>query len=304
MSSGGKRQEVRVGNRALSLSNLDKVLWPEVGFTKGEMVGYYARIAEVMIPHLAGRPLTLKRYPEGVDGPSFFEKNCPSHKPDWVRTVTMGDVAYCLVDEPAALVWLANLAAIELHPTLARMPELSRPSAVVFDLDPGPPADILTCVRVSRLLREALDHLRLRCLVKTSGSKGLQLYVPLDGEAGYDRTKAFAHALAQLLERAHPDLVVSTQDKARRAGKVLIDWSQNTESKTTVSVYSLRARRRPSVSTPLSWEEVDAALEAGDADTLSFGPEEVLSRLEAHGDLMGSALTGGQALPDSIARAV
>jgi bifunctional non-homologous end joining protein LigD len=289
--------EVDVGGRRLKLSNLDKVLWPEAGFTKGQMIDYYARIADVMLPHVAGRPITLRRYPNGVDQQSFFEKNCPSHRPPWVSTIEMADVNYCQLSEPAALVWTANLAAVELHPSLARGDDLERPTSVVFDLDPGPGADVLTCGRVALLLRDALDMLKLTSLVKTSGSKGLQLYVPLDGKATYEETRPFSLALAQVLERRHPELVVTTQDKAVRPNKVLIDWSQNARFKTTVSVYSLRARPQPTASTPLTWDEVEAACDGGDPEALVFEAGQVLDRVERLGDLMAPMRKLKQSLP-------
>jgi bifunctional non-homologous end joining protein LigD len=297
VSSRNTTVAVDVGGRHLKLSNLDKVLWPEAGFTKGEMIDYYARIAEVMVPHVAGRAITLRRFPNGVDQQSFFEKNCPSHRPSWVSTVDMEDVGYCQLSEPAALVWTANLAAIELHPTLARREDLERPTSVVFDLDPGPGADVITCSRVALLLRDALDMLGLTALVKTSGSKGLQLYVPLNSKASYDETRAFSLALAQVLERQQPDLVVTTQDKSVRPNKVLIDWSQNARFKTTVSVYSLRARLRPTASTPVSWDELEVACDNNDADALAFEPDQVLKRVERLGDLMAPVLELKQSLP-------
>jgi bifunctional non-homologous end joining protein LigD len=201
--------EVRVGGRTLRLSNLDKVLWPETGFTKGQLIDYYARVGETMVPHLHSRPITLRRWPNGVDAASFYEKNCPSHSPPWVGSVRMGDVNYCLLDEPATLVWTANLAAIELHPSLATAADLDSPTAVVFDLDPGPPADVISCARVALLVRQVLGGLGLELWPKTSGSKGLQLYVPLNSGATYDQTKPFAHAVARLLEREHPDFCAS-----------------------------------------------------------------------------------------------
>jgi bifunctional non-homologous end joining protein LigD len=261
------------------------------------MLNYYGRIAPVLVPHLAGRAVTLKRYPDGVEKGSFFEKNCPSYKPPWMETVKMGDVNYCLVEEPAAVVWLANLAAIELHPTLAAKPDLGQPTAVVFDLDPGPPADVLTCARVAFLVRDVLAPLGLECWAKTSGSKGLQLYAPLNSGATYEKTAPFAKVVAQLLERRHPDLVLSYQLRTARANKVLIDWSQNAASKTTVSVYSLRARPQPTVSTPVSWDELDDALSAGEPGRLSFEWPEVLERVERHGDLMAALLDRQQELP-------
>ena len=292
-----KPVEVDIAGRRLKLSNLDKVLWPDAGFTKGQMIDYYSRIAPVMLPHLQARPITLRRFPNGPAGPSFFEKNCPSHRPPWMPTITMADVSYCHLAEPAALVWTANLAAIELHPTLAVAPDLDRPTHVVFDLDPGEGADVVTCGRVAVLLRDALDSLKLTALVKTSGSKGLQVYVPLNTPTSYDDTRPFSHALAQVLERQHPDLIVTTQDKSVRPKKVLIDWSQNTAFKTTVGAYSLRARPRPTVSTPVSWDEVEAAMAAGEPTRLVFEAGAVLERVEQRGDLLAPLLEIEQKLP-------
>jgi bifunctional non-homologous end joining protein LigD len=291
---------LRVGSREVKLSNLDKVLWPATGTTKGDMVSYYAEIAPVIVPHLAGRAITLKRYPDGVDKESFFEKNCPSHRPPWVGTVDMGEVSYCLVEEPATVVWFANLAAIELHPTLGAKPDLNCPTSVVFDLDPGEPADVLTCARVALLVRDLLGELGLECWVKTSGSKGLQVYAPLNTKTSFAATAPFAKAVAQLLERRHRDLVVSSQARSLRAGKVLIDWSQNAASKTTVSVYSLRARPEPTVSTPVTWDELDGALAVNDASRLRFDWRQVLERLERLGDLMAQVLEREQELPQLL----
>jgi bifunctional non-homologous end joining protein LigD len=290
--------ETRVGERRLSLSNLNKVLWPGTGTTKGQLVEYYARIAPFMLPHLEGRAITLRRFPNGVDKASFFEKNCPSHRPDWLPTIEMGDVHYCSLGEPAALVWTANLAAIELHPTLAREPDLERPTAVVFDLDPGAPADVLTCAEVAFIVRELMAQLGLECWIKTSGSKGLQLYVPLNTGVTYERSRPFAQAVAQLLEHQHPNLIVSSQDKSIRGGKVLIDWSQNTSFKTTVAVYSVRARPEPTVSTPVSWEEVEEAAKTGEAERLRFDIGQVLARVDEHGDLLAPLLEVKQELPN------
>jgi bifunctional non-homologous end joining protein LigD len=298
VKAAGSDGAVQVGGRTVAVSNLDKVLWPVTGTTKGEMIGYYTRIAPVLVPHLAGRAITMKRYPNGVEGNFFYEKNCPSHRPPWAQTVRMGDVSYCLVEEPATVVWTANLAAIELHPTLAAQPDLGSPTCVVFDLDPGAPADVLSCARVAVLLRELMAQLGLACWVKTSGSKGLQVYVPLNSGATYASTAPFAKAVAQLLEGRHPDLVLSYQLRAARAGKVLIDWSQNAASKTTVSVYSMRARPQPTVSTPLIWDEVESALSSGEAGALSFDWRQVLERVRLHGDLMAEVLDHKQELPE------
>jgi bifunctional non-homologous end joining protein LigD len=292
--------EVDIDGRRLKLSNLDKVLWPKTGFTKGQMIDYYARIAPVMVNHVAGRPITLKRYPNGVDKQFFYEKNCPSHRPPWLPTIEMGGIGYCCVGEAAALVWTANLAAIEIHPSLARSEDLTCPKSVVFDLDPGDGADVLTCGRVALLLQEALGVLKLEAWVKTSGSKGLQVYVPLNTPTSYDDTRPFSHALAQVLERQHPDLIVTTQDKSVRPKKVLIDWSQNTASKTTVSVYSMRARERPTVSTPVEWSEVEAAIDASQSAALVFEAQDVLRRVEEKGDLMVPLLSVEQVLPGGV----
>ncbi|MGQ0742743.1 MAG: non-homologous end-joining DNA ligase [Acidimicrobiales bacterium] len=290
--------EVEVGGRQLRLSNLDKVLYPAHGFTKGQVIDYYARVAPVLLPHLAGRPVTRKRWPDGVEGEGFYEKNCPRHRPDWVATLTVQTrreaVEFCMVDSVAALVWLANLAALELHPSLSAAPELDQPSLLVFDLDPGPPAAMAHCARLALILSEFLARYGLSAVPKTSGSKGLQVYVPLNSPATYAQTSAFALAVARHLENAHPDLVVSNMTKAVRTGKVLVDWSQNSASKTTVSVYSLRARATPTVSTPVRWDEVEAA--AGGCD-LSFGADQVHDRIQSQGDLFAPALSLVQTLP-------
>jgi len=251
---------VDIQGRHLKLSNLEKVLYPAVGFTKKDVIDYYVRIAPAIIPHLAGRALTRKRYPDGVEGEPFFEKNAPMHRPEWVKTAPVWSgrnrrtIHYILADDLATLVWLANLAALELHPSLARAEDITRPTEMVFDLDPGPPANIVQCSQVGLWLREIFEHFGLQSFPKTSGSKGLQIYVPLNTAVTYDATKLFSHALAQLLEHEHPDLVLSEMSKQARTGKVFVDWSQNDEHKTTVAVYSLRARERPTVSTPVKWE--------------------------------------------------
>lgn len=289
---------VAVDGRHLRLTNLDKVMYPATGFTKSQVIDYYARIADVMVPHLAGRPVTLVRYPDGVTGPHFFEKNCPAHRPAWVSTIDVPSegkgIRACLCDDRATLVWLANLAALELHVPLARAPDLGRPTAVVFDLDPGPPAGIAECCAVALRLREVLDGVGLKALPKTSGSKGLHVLVPLDGSHTYAQTKAFAHAVARLLGRELPDLVVDTMDRSVRQGRVFIDWSQNHPTKTTVAPYSLRARERPYASAPMRWEEVATACSRG---ALAFEAPEVLERVATDGDLLAPALTMSQRLP-------
>lgn len=286
-----------IGGRSLELSNRDKVFWPGTGFTKGRLIDYYEAVAAAMIPHLQGRPITLRRWPDGVDGPTFFQKNAPRHRPEWIGTVRLGEVDYLRIDEPAALVWAANLAAIEIHPGLAPAPDLDRPAAVVLDLDPGPPADLLTCCRVAQILRGYLDRLGLQAWPKTSGSKGLQLYVPLNNGTTYDSSHRFGRALAETAEAEHHDLVVSVIERARRRNKVLIDWAQNAPSRTTVAVYSMRAVETPRVSTPVTWEEVDRAVEQEDAAPLRFGPEDVLERIRRYGDLMAPLLDVRQELP-------
>jgi bifunctional non-homologous end joining protein LigD len=294
--------EVEVGGRQLRLSNLDKLMYPEPGFTKGQVIDYYTRIAPVLLPHLRDRPLTLKRYPDGVEGPYFYEKQCPSHRPDWVETAPIPargrTIDFCLANDLPTLVWTANLADLELHTSLSLAREIERPTMMAFDLDPGPPATIVECTEVALWLRELFDELGLESFPKTSGSKGLQVYVPLNGETSYDATKPFAKALAELLERRHKELVVSSMRKDIRPGKVLIDWSQNDEHKTTVCVYSLRAKARPTVSTPLSWDEVEDVLDSGDPDTAVFDSDEVLERVDEHGDLFEPVLTLEQRLPE------
>jgi bifunctional non-homologous end joining protein LigD len=297
------RTQVDVGGHRLSLSNLDKVLYPEVGFTKGQVIDYYTRVADALLPHMRDRPLTLKRYPNGVDGHFFYEKNCPKHRPSWVKTrkIDTGSkkIDFCVCQDLPTLVWVANLASLELHTSLSRARPIKRPTMMVFDLDPGPPAAILDCCRVGLLLRDTLAELKLESYPKTSGSKGLQVYVPLNtGDVTYDHTKPLSQALARHLEKEHPEQVVSSQKKELRKGKVLIDWSQNDEHKTTVCVYSLRARERPTVSTPLEWSEVEAALAADDADALVFEAAEVLDRVQAKGDLFEPVLTVEQRLPE------
>lgn len=295
-------REIELEGRRVKVSNWTKVLWPRTGFTKGDLVEYYVRVAPTLLPHLEGRPLTLKRYPNGVDGQFFYEKNSPKHRPDWVRTAPIRTgsktIDFTLAEDTATLAWLANLADIELHTSLSRADRIERPTMLVFDLDPGPPADLVQCCEVGLVIRGLFAGLGLTSLAKTSGSKGLQLYVPLNHpDVTYDDTKPFAKAVAELLEQQVPDLVVSRQTKALRPGKVLVDWSQNDEHKTTVNVYSVRARERPTVSTPVTWEEVQACREAEDAELLVFDTDAVLARIAEHGDLFAAALTDVQRLP-------
>jgi bifunctional non-homologous end joining protein LigD len=296
-----KAVEVEVEGRRLKLSNLDKVFYPAVGFTKGGVIDYYRRIAPALLPHLRDRPLTLKRYPDGVEGQFFYEKQCPSYRPDWIETVAVENrrkIDYCLANDLSTLIWLANLADLELHTSLARAKDIQRPTMMVFDLDPGEPAAILECAQVGIALRQVFSQLGLECYPKTSGSKGLQVYVPLNRPVTYDDTKPFAQAIARVLEKQLPELVVSSMKKSIRGGKVFVDWSQNDEHKTTICVYSLRARERPTVSTPVRWDEVEEALENGDAERLVFEANAVLDRVEQHGDLFEPVLSQKQSLPD------
>lgn len=296
------KTEMDVAGTRVAVSNLDKVLYPEVGFTKGQVIDYYVRVAKSLLPHLKNRPITLKRYPDGVEGFFFYEKQCPSHRPKWVKTTTVprskgGDIHYCVMNDLPALVWAANLADLELHTFLHKAPAIGRPTAIAFDLDPGAPADIVQCCQVGLWVKGLFDGLGLKSFAKTSGSKGLQVYVPLNTPVTYAQTKLFAHTLAQVLEHQFPDLVVSKMLKSLRVGKVLVDWSQNDDHKTTVNVYSLRAKERPTVSTPVTWDEVTAALEKESADLLSFDSEAVVKRIEKHGDLFAPVLQLKQKLP-------
>jgi bifunctional non-homologous end joining protein LigD len=294
---------VEVEGRQVKLSNLDKVLYPNVGFSKGQVIDYYVRIAPYLLPHLQDRPLTMKRYPEGVTGLFFYEKNCPRHRPEWVQTAKIWSsgnnrwMDYCMVQDAATLVWAANLADIELHTSLSLGRKIEQPTAMVFDLDPGAPANIVQCCQVGLWVRDIFARLGLECFPKTSGSKGLQVYVPLNTPVTYDDTKPFAHELARLLERAYPDRVVSDMKKALRAGKVFVDWSQNDQYKTTVCVYSLRAKERPTASTPVSWAEVERCLKEGNPELLVFEADQVVERASSMGDLFEPVLKLKQKLP-------
>jgi bifunctional non-homologous end joining protein LigD len=306
-----KPEVVEIEGKHLSLTNLDKVLYPVSGFTKGQVIDYYARIAPVLLPHLKDHALTLKRYPGGVDKEYFFEKNATKHRPDWVKTAPIWsegnqrNVNYILANDLPTLVWIANLAAIELHPSLSLAKDIMCPRSMVFDLDPGAPANIVQCCQVGIWLRDIFAHFGLQSFPKTSGSKGLQIYVPLNSPTSYDATKPFAHALARLLENEHRELVISDMKKQLRVGKVFVDWSQNDEHKTTVSVYSLRAREHPTVSTPVKWEEVEQALKKKDAGLLVFEAGQVLDRVQKMGDLFEPVRALKQKLPklDGIAKA-
>jgi len=294
--------EVQVDGRAVRVTNPTKVLYPKTGFTKSDLVDYFSAIAPTLLPHLEGRMLTLKRYPNGVEGDYFYEKQCPKHRPDWVSTEKVSleskTIEFCTVSDTATLVWLAQLADIELHTSLAPARSQERPTMMVFDLDPGEPADIVQCCEVGLWLRGMFEGLGLQCFAKTSGSKGLQIYVPLNTpDVTYDDTKPFSKTVAELLEAEAPDKVVSRQRKDLRGGKILVDWSQNDEHKTTVNVYSTRAKDRPTVSTPVTWDEVGACQEAGDAAVLTFTTEDVLRRVTSEGDLFAPVLSLSQRLP-------
>ena len=297
------KAELIVEDRKLAVSNLDKVLYPKVGFTKGHVIDYYIRIAPVLLPHLKDRPLTMKRYPDGVEGEFFYEKNCPSHRPKWVKTAQVWSAGnnrimnYCLAQDLPTLVWAANLADLELHTSLSRKNNIERPTMMVFDLDPGLPADIIQCCQVGLWLRDVLGKMKLKSFAKTSGSKGLQVYVPLNTAVTYDQTKDLSRALAQLLEHEHANLVTSNMSKAVRKGKVFVDWSQNDEHKTTICAYSLRAREEPTVSTPVTWDEVANCLKKKKTDLLKCRSDQALARVEKLGDLFEPVDKLKQGLP-------
>jgi len=297
------KAELIVKDREIQVSNLDKVLYPKIGFTKGQVIDYYIRVASALLPHLKDRPLTMKRYPDGVEGEFFYEKNCPEHRPKWVQTAQVWSESndrmmnFCLVQDLATLIWAANLADLELHTSLSRKDNIKRPTMMVFDLDPGAPADIVQCCQVGLWVRDLLGQMRLKSFPKTSGSKGLQVYVPLNTSVTYDEAKDLSGVLAQHLEREDADLVTSNMSKAVRKGKVFVDWSQNDEHKTTICVYSLRAREEPTVSTPVSWNEVENCLKKKNAGLLKFRSDQVLSRVEKLGDLFEAVEKLKQKLP-------
>jgi bifunctional non-homologous end joining protein LigD len=295
--------ELDVDGKRISVSNLDKVLYPKVGFTKGQVIDYYIRIAPVLLPHLKDRPLTMKRYPNGVDKEFFYEKNCPVHRPKWVKTAKVWSegnnrmMHYCLCNDLPTLVWAANLADLELHTSLARKQNVAKPTMMVFDLDPGAPADIVQCCQVGLWLRDLLAKMKLKSFAKTSGSKGLQVYVPLNTAATFEQTKDLSRSLAQHLEGEHPNLITSNMSKALRKNKVFVDWSQNDEHKTTICVYSLRAKDEPTVSTPVTWDEVAHCLKKKKADMLKFRSDQTLARVKKMGDLFAPVERLKQKLP-------
>jgi bifunctional non-homologous end joining protein LigD len=289
------------------LSNPDKLMYPSIGFTKADVADYLVRISPALLPHLCGHPLSMKRYPNGVNGEFFFEKRCPSHHPPWVATSPIdskshGVINFCLVDNMQTLVWLANLACLELHTYLYRVSKPDVPTCVVFDLDPGEPAGVLDCLAIAQELRDVLDGLKLRCFAKTSGGKGLHLYVPINRPVDFVETKVFAHGIAKILEAKLPRLVTSVMTKKGRSGKIFIDWSQNDRGKTTVCAYSLRAQELPTVSTPVTWDEIEGAAKQRDAKRLRFVAHDVLERLEKLGDLFSPALELRQKLPSRFFR--
>ena len=295
----GSEVEVEVGERKLRLTNLEKTLYPDAGFTKAQVIDYFVRIAPVMLPHIEDRGITMRRYPDGVDADSFFNKRCPDWKPDWMQAVrgpgeSAGPIDYCQLSEVAALAWSANLAALEIHAPMARSENIDAPTMVVYDLDPGEGTTIVECCQIALVLRDLLNTVGLEAWPKTSGSKGMQLYVPLNTPHEHEHASSFARATGQLLERDLPDRVTTTMAKAKRPGKIFSDWSQNSRHKTTIAPYSLRARSQPTVSTPISWDEVS---DGADGDSLVFTAADVLDRVSEFGDLFADTLTLEQRLP-------
>ena len=305
-----KTEQLTVGRRRIAVANLNKLLYPGTKFTKARVIDYYISVSKYLLPHLKDRPVTLKRFPDGVFGEAFYEKDAPAFTPEWVKTVSVrrretagSDIRYILINDLPTLVWVANLDTLEIHPFLHRASRLDRPTDIVFDCDPGEGADLLDCARVALMLREVLEELSFDSYVKVSGSKGLQVYVPLNSAVTYDETQPLAKGIAQLLAQREPKLIVAEMPKRLRAKKVFIDWSQNTDFKTTVSVYSLRAKiYRPYVSVPVRWDEVSDALKSKDAESLFFTPEETVKRLDEVGDLFKPVLTKMQKLPAEVRR--
>lgn len=299
--------QVQVGGHELTLSNLDKVFYPKAGFTKGQCIAYYVRMADIVLPHVRNRPMVMARYPNGVEGSMFYQKRCPDHKPKWVQTTymwsesTQRKLNFCILDDVGSLAWLINLAAIELHPFLATVDDLYTPTLMTFDLDPGPGADLVDCSRVALQLRELLSQMNLQGFPKSSGKKGMHLNVPLNTPTTYEESKGFARALAMLLEKHHPDRITSNMRKDLRKRKVFVDWSQNDQHKSTVAVYSLRVTGTPRVSMPVTWEEVEQAAERGDYSGLLFEADAALARVEKLGDLHAPMLTLKQKLPALVA---
>ena len=306
MSQIRESTQVTLRGKSLSLSNLSKVLYPETGFTKGQMIAYYVRMAPILLPYLKGRALTLKRYPNGVTAPFFYEKNCPVHRPAWVKTARVMSsrspegVAYCTINTEPGLAWVANLGTIELHTSLALAKDVTRPTMMVFDLDPGEPATILDSARIALALHDMLARLKLQSFPKVSGSKGVHVYVPLNTAVTYEQTKSLSRDIAILMER-HEKNVTSVMKRDLRAGKVFIDWSQNDEHKTTVCVYSLRAKDRPTISCPVTWKELARAESSASVSALAFDPDMAIWRAEHLGDLFQPVRTLRQRLPTAKA---
>ena len=303
----GVKQQLVVDDRTVTLSNLDKELYPAVHFTKAQVIDYYARVAEWIIPHLKDRPVTLKRFPDGVDGKAFYEKDAPRFTPEWVKTAPVPrraggkDIRYIVINDQATLVWCANLASLELHPFLHKATKLDQPTSLIFDLDPGPEMNVVDCGKVAFELREKLSRVGLKSFVKLSGSKGIQLYAPLNSQVRYAQTQPFAKAMAELMAREHPDRIVSEMAKNLRERNIFIDWSQNSDFKTTVAAYSLRAKReRPFVSIPVTWEELEDIVRKNDPDRLCLEPGAALRRFEKVGDLFAPVLSLKQKLPAAI----
>ncbi len=306
-----KKQQIEVDSRELVISNVEKVYFPESGFTKGEVIAFYSEIAETILPHLRDRPLTLKRFPDGIAEEHFYEKNAPKHTPPWVQRFAVSrseggsDIRYVLCNDRATLLWATNLGDIEKHVLLAREPRLDRPTSVVFDLDPGESATILDCGKVALHLKDVFDALKLKSFVKVSGSKGLHLSVPLNSEVTYEMSQPFAKAIAELVEQQLPDQVVSAMAKTLRRGKVLIDWSQNSDFKTTVCVYAMRAKEGgPFISMPVTWEELAKAVKSKRADALYFKPDAAVKRIKRVGDLFAPVLRLKQKLPAIFMKAL
>jgi bifunctional non-homologous end joining protein LigD len=294
---------VEVDGHTLRLTNLRKVLYPEVGFTKAAVLDYYARIAPTLLPHIRGRAMTLKRYPDGVAGPHFYDKHCAG-RPDWLPTAAMwserkgDDIHFCRIDDTASLLWTVNHGNLEMHPLLSIVPDFDTPTTLAFDLDPGEPAGLLEAAELALVLRDMLAGVGLQTWAKASGSRGVQVYAPLNSRAGFDAAKAFARNVAEVMAARMPDRVVARMDKGLRSGKVLLDWSQNDRHKSTVAAYSLRAKLdRPTVSVPVSWRELEDTVDGGRADALLIAPEETLERVKEHGDLFAPVLTCVQQLP-------
>jgi len=300
-----KTTRLKVAGMELELSNLDKVLYPAVGFTKGEVIDYYLEVGPYILPHLKDRALTMKRFPNGVKAEYFYEKRCPVYRPEWLPTSHVeGEghqqiVDYCMINSLPALIWVSNLASLELHTLLFRGKALNRPTMLVFDLDPGEGADIFAAAEAAFWLKAALAEASLTSFIKTSGKKGLHLQVPLNTPVTFEETKNFARGLALRLEQEHPEAITSNMRKITRVGKIFVDWSQNDHHKTTVCVYSLRADEHPTVSTPVTWEELQAAEKKKDLARLTFEAGDIKARLERQGDLFAPLLTLKQRLPRS-----